>query len=154
MRDYGTVWTYSWKKSSKQVAYHTEEYTVQFQIWLIDDSKKDLGHLYPFYNLWYELYTRLNLRKWACFTFLITIPQDCCNDDGTVTNFYADDKSDEIDAVRTHGFGRLEPARWVRVRVSTDLRWIGHDEKCFRFELLGCRPGRIHQMHLLQNSKN
>ena len=67
--------------------------------------------------------------------------QDCCNDDGTATSFYADDKSDEIDAVRTHGFGRLEPARWVRIRVSTDLRWIGHDEKCFRFELLGCRLG-------------
>jgi hypothetical protein len=68
--------------------------------------------------------------------------QDCCNDDGTATSFYADDKSDEIDAVRTHGFGRLEPARWVRIRVSTDLRWIGHDEKCFRFELLGCRSGK------------
>ena len=59
-----------------------------------------------------------------------------------MTSFYADDKNDEIDAVRTHGFGRLEPARFVRLRVSTDLRWIGHDEKCFRLELLGCRSGQ------------
>ncbi len=80
--------------------------------------------------------------------------QDCCNDDGTATNFYADDKSDEIDAVRTHGFGRLEPARWVRIRVSTDLRWIGHDEKCFRFELLGCRSGKIKNLTLFFPQSN
>ena len=28
--------------------------------------------------------------------------------------------------------GRL---RYVRIRVSTGLRWIGHDQKCFRFEV-------------------
>jgi hypothetical protein len=80
--------------------------------------------------------------------------QDCCNDDGTATSFYADDKSDEIDAVRTHGFGRLEPARWVRIRVSTDLRWIGHDEKCFRFELLGCRSGEIKIFYFFFSQRN
>ena len=65
--------------------------------------------------------------------------EDCCSEDSdTRTNFYADDKNDEIGAVKTHAFSDLVVARFVRVRVSTGLRWIGHDNKCFRFELLGC----------------
>ena len=44
---------------------------------------------------------------------------------------------------RTHAFGRLEAARFVRIKVSTDLRWFGHDEKCFRFELLGCKADSL-----------
>ena len=65
--------------------------------------------------------------------------QDCCSKDGSSTNFYADDKLDEVDVKRIHNFGTLELARFVRVQISTDLRWFGHDEKCFRFEVLGCR---------------
>ena len=64
---------------------------------------------------------------------------DCCSEDAeTKTNFYADDKNDELGTVSTHGFSDLVVARYVRIRVSTGLRWIGHDNKCFRFELLGC----------------
>ena len=32
-------------------------------------------------------------------------------------------------------------ARFLRVEISTALRWIGDDEKCFRLEVLGCGPG-------------
>ena len=62
---------------------------------------------------------------------------DCCSQEAA-TNFYADDKNNELGAVTTHAFSDLIVARYVRLRVSTGLRWIGHDNKCFRFELLGC----------------
>ena len=62
---------------------------------------------------------------------------DCCSQEAA-TNFYADDKNNEVGAVTTHAFSELIVARYVRIRVSTGLRWIGHDNKCFRFELLGC----------------
>ena len=26
--------------------------------------------------------------------------------------------------------------RFLRIRISTGLRWIGHDQKCFRFEVI------------------
>ena len=64
--------------------------------------------------------------------------QDCCSEEGARTNFYADDKSGEVDVVRTHPFNTVMVARYVRIRISTGLRWIGHDDKCFRFEILGC----------------
>ena len=64
---------------------------------------------------------------------------DCCSGDtGGRTTFYADDKSGEAGVVRTHAFPALVAARRLRVRISTALRWIGHDHKCFRFEVLGC----------------
>ena len=63
---------------------------------------------------------------------------DCCSGDGGGSHFYADDTSDELGEVTTHSFGRLVVATKVKIRVSTSLRWIGHDLKCFRFELLGC----------------
>ena len=31
-------------------------------------------------------------------------------------------------------------ARFIRILASTDVRWIGEAEKCFRFEILGCHP--------------
>ena len=58
--------------------------------------------------------------------------QDCCSQDGAKTNFYADDKNNEIDSVRTHPFANVVVARYVRISISTGLRWIGHDDKCFR----------------------
>ena len=69
--------------------------------------------------------------------------EDCCSSDGGKTHFYADDKNNEVNKVRTHGFGRLVVARFMRILVSTDLRWIGHDEKCFRLEVLGCEEGMM-----------
>ena len=64
---------------------------------------------------------------------------DCCDQEtGVRTNFYADDKTSELGVVRTHAFPEVVVARYLRVRISTGLRWIGHDHKCFRFEVLGC----------------
>eukprot|EP00095_Tigriopus_kingsejongensis_P002761 maker-scaffold1543_size36305-snap-gene-0.6 protein:Tk02761 transcript:maker-scaffold1543_size36305-snap-gene-0.6-mRNA-1 annotation:"predicted protein" len=58
---------------------------------------------------------------------------DCCGD-----LFYADDKSDSQNVISTHSFHRVEAARFVRISASSGVRWVGHDEKCFRFEVLGC----------------
>ena len=64
---------------------------------------------------------------------------DCCDQEtGARTTFYADDKVGEVGVVRTHAFPDVIVARYLRVRISTGLRWIGHDHKCFRFEILGC----------------
>ena len=63
--------------------------------------------------------------------------EDCCDEDDK-THFYLDDKKDEINKVQSHSFGDLVAARYIRIKVSTSLRWVGHDDKCFRFELLGC----------------
>ena len=64
---------------------------------------------------------------------------DCCDQEtGARTTFYADDKVGEAGVVRTHAFPDVIVARYLRVRISTGLRWIGHDHKCFRFEVLGC----------------
>ena len=52
--------------------------------------------------------------------------------------FYADDRSDSSDVITTHSFHSVESARYVRILASSGVRWIGHEEKCFRFELLGC----------------
>ena len=63
--------------------------------------------------------------------------EDCCGDR---TSFYLDDKKEETGVIQTNSFHDLIPARYVRIRVSTGLRWVGHDDKCFRFEILGCSP--------------
>ena len=34
--------------------------------------------------------------------------------------------------VQTNIFPDLVAARYVRLLVSTSLRWVGHDTKCFR----------------------
>ena len=65
--------------------------------------------------------------------------EDCCGDSDR-TSFYLDDKKEEAGVIQTNSFRDLIPARYVRIRVSTSLRWVGHDHKCFRFELLGCSP--------------
>ncbi len=52
--------------------------------------------------------------------------------------FYADDRADTSDVIKTHSFGGVQAARFVRIVVSSGVRWIGHEEKCFRFEILGC----------------
>ncbi len=56
------------------------------------------------------------------------------------SQFYADDRAEESGAVTTHSFSGLEAARFVRVDPLASVRWIGHPEKCFRFEILGCEP--------------
>ena len=73
---------------------------------------------------------------------------DCCSQDGGKTNFYADDTNTEIDEVRTHPFHSLVVARYIRIKVSTGLRWIGNDQKCFRFEILGCGPDSVARSNL------
>ena len=77
---------------------------------------------------------------------------DCCSEEAA-TNFYADDKNDEVGAVTTHAFSDLIVARYVRLRVSTGLRWIGHDNKCFRFELLGCSENSRGETELAATSQ-
>ena len=62
---------------------------------------------------------------------------DCCGEEDK-TNFYLDDKKDEVDKIQTNSFSDLVAARFVRIKVSTSLRWVGNDDKCFRFEILGC----------------
>ncbi|XP_059099117.1 uncharacterized protein LOC131893169 isoform X5 [Tigriopus californicus] len=59
--------------------------------------------------------------------------RDCCGD-----LFYADDKSDSQGVISTHSFHRVETARYIRILASSGVRWVGHEEKCFRFEVLGC----------------
>ena len=41
--------------------------------------------------------------------------------------------------ISTHSFHGLEAARFIRIDPITNVRWIGHEEKCFRFEILGCQ---------------
>ena len=60
----------------------------------------------------------------------------CCGQEETT--FYLDDKKDEIDTVDTNSFPDLVAARFLRLKVSTSLRWVGNDNKCFRFEAIGC----------------
>ena len=52
--------------------------------------------------------------------------------------FYSDDKDYNSEVISTHSFHTLRVARYVRIMASTGVRWIGDDEKCFRFEILGC----------------
>ena len=72
---------------------------------------------------------------------------DCCGEEET-TMFYLDDKKDEVNKVERNSFSDLVAARYVRVLVSTSLRWVGHDNKCFRFELLGCTASSQAQSNL------
>lgn len=55
-----------------------------------------------------------------------------------IFQFYSDDKADNVEVISTHSFHTLRVARYVRIMASTGVRWIGDDEKCFRFEILGC----------------
>ncbi|XP_037798467.1 uncharacterized protein LOC119593586 [Penaeus monodon] len=56
--------------------------------------------------------------------------------------FLADDQRGESGKITTHPLGMLMPARRLRISMPTDIRWPGHDTKCFRFEVLGC-PGDV-----------
>ena len=51
--------------------------------------------------------------------------------------FYADDRRDKANVITTHSFGTVVASRYIRIVASTDVRWIGEAEKCFRFEILG-----------------
>lgn len=78
--------------------------------------------------------------------------RDCCGD-----LFYADDKSDSQDVITTHSFHRVETARYIRILASSGVRWVGHEEKCFRFEVLGCSLNDLSQgfqpeIHLMFNA--
>ena len=57
--------------------------------------------------------------------------------------FYADDRRDTANIITTHSFGTVVASRYIRILASTDVRWIGEAEKCFRFEILGCHPDLI-----------
>ena len=37
--------------------------------------------------------------------------------------------------------------------MSTDLRWFGHDEKCFRFEILGCKQDVVANSELFTKAE-
>ena len=67
--------------------------------------------------------------------------EECCN--GAKMPFYADDKRGETNVVSTHSFKTVIAARYIRIAASTDVRWIGEAEKCFRFEILGCDPDQV-----------
>ena len=67
--------------------------------------------------------------------------EECCN--GAKMTFYADDRRDGANVVSTHSFKTVIPARYIRIAASTDVRWIGEAEKCFRFEILGCDPDQV-----------
>ena len=45
-----------------------------------------------------------------------------------------------MDVILTHSFQSVLATSYVRIVASTGVRWIGHKEKCFRFEILGCSP--------------
>ena len=57
--------------------------------------------------------------------------------------FYSDDRQDAVDIIQTHSFRTLITSRFIRILASTDVRWIGSAEKCFRFEIIGCNPEQI-----------
>ncbi|XP_042886023.1 uncharacterized protein LOC122262140, partial [Penaeus japonicus] len=63
----------------------------------------------------------------------------CCGKEPV--SFLADDQRGESGKVTTHPLERLVPARRLRISIPTDIRWPGHDTKCFRFEVLGCPQG-------------
>ena len=48
-----------------------------------------------------------------------------------------------MNIIQTHSFKTLVTSRFVRILASTDVRWIGSAEKCFRFEIIGCDPEQI-----------
>ncbi|CAB4064496.1 unnamed protein product [Lepeophtheirus salmonis] len=54
------------------------------------------------------------------------------------SQFYASDEPGSVDVIQTHIFETIQTARHIRISVSSDVRWIGHSNKCFRFEILGC----------------
>ena len=58
--------------------------------------------------------------------------RDCCEDRQEL--FYADDRGDSANVIKTHSFGAVQAARFVRIVVSAGVRWIGHEQKCFRLE--------------------
>ena len=60
--------------------------------------------------------------------------------------FYADDRRDKANVITTHSFGTVVASRYIRIVASTDVRWIGEAEKCFRFEILG-----THSSHVFTN---
>lgn len=67
--------------------------------------------------------------------------EQCCN--GAKMAFYADDRGDKVDVISTHSFKTVVASRFIRILASTDVRWIGEAEKCFRFEVLGCDPDLV-----------
>ena len=48
-----------------------------------------------------------------------------------------------MNIIQTHSFKTLVTSRFIRILASTDVRWIGSAEKCFRFEIIGCDPEQI-----------
>lgn len=67
--------------------------------------------------------------------------ETCCKD--TKQTFYADDRRDKANVITTHSFHDVIASRYIRIVASTDVRWIGEAEKCFRFEILGCDPNHV-----------
>ena len=127
----GGAWCFQWSKLKESRSHHI--------YWQVDlgsphllsgfDSQGPPESLYGVTYISYislSLQTSLDGESWT----------DCCGEEETM--FYLDDKKDEVDKVERNSFSDLVAARYVRVRVSTSLRWVGDDNKCFRFEMLGC----------------
>ena len=128
----GGAWCFQWSKLAETKTRHI--------YWQVDLGSPHLlsgfesqGPPESLYGVSYISYISLSLeisldgQAWS----------DCCGEEET-TMFYLDDKKDEVNKVERNSFSDLVAARYVRVVVSTSLRWVGHDNKCFRFELLGC----------------
>ena len=60
-----------------------------------------------------------------------------------IFQFYADDRRDKANVITTHSFGTVVASRYIRIVASTDVRWIGEAEKCFRFEILGTYSSHV-----------
>ena len=127
----GGAWCFQWSKLNQSRSPHI--------YWQVDLGSPHLlagfevqGPPESLYGVSYISYISLSLetsldgQAWS----------DCCGQEETM--FYLDDKKDQVDQVERNSFSDLVAARYVRVLVSTSLRWVGHDQKCFRFELLGC----------------
>ena len=127
----GGAWCFQWSKLKESQSPHI--------YWEVDLASPHLlsglevqGPPESLYGVSYISYISLSLQtsldgqSWS----------SCCGEEERM--FYLDDKKDEVNKVERNSFSDLVAARYVRVRVSTSLRWVGHDQKCFRFELLGC----------------
>ncbi|XP_064084382.1 uncharacterized protein LOC135200057 isoform X2 [Macrobrachium nipponense] len=60
----------------------------------------------------------------------------CCGG-GNVT-FYAQTQDGKSDVISTHSFTSLVAARRLRLEFDSSVKWPGEDNKCFRFEIIGC----------------
>ncbi|XP_068222697.1 uncharacterized protein [Palaemon carinicauda] len=60
----------------------------------------------------------------------------CCG--GSNVTYYAQTSEGRNDFISTHSFTSLVAARRLRIEFDSSVKWPGEDNKCFRFEVLGC----------------